>query len=302
MKLLELSGVSKSYGLGARRVEVLHDIELSVAEGEFVAVVGFSGSGKSTLVSLMGGLIRPDAGSVKVRGEPVTGPGPDRAMVFQNYSLLPWLSVHDNIALAVDEVFRDWPAVKRREQVEKYVAMVNLTPARDKKPRELSGGMRQRVSLARALAMEPRILLLDEPLSALDALTRATLQDELARLCGNNQKTVVLITNDVDEGIYLADRIVPLSTGPEATLGPSLPVDLDRPRDRRVLNVHPRFQALRREVIGSLLGSAGEERASVARKLTIPDIEPEDLDRPRSLLNRRRALRREPRPEGVEVL
>jgi len=276
MALLELNDVSKSYGFGAKRAEVLHDIQLSITEGEFVAIVGYSGAGKTTLVSLMAGLIRPDAGTVKLRGEIIAGPGPDRAIVFQNYSLLPWLTVQGNIALAVDQVFPDWPAARRREHVEKYISMVNLTPAREKRPRELSGGMRQRVSVARALAMSPRILLLDEPLSALDALTRAVLQDEIARIWSEDQKTVVLITNDVDEGILLADRIIPLSAGPNATLGPEVAVDIERPRDRKALNHDPRFKEIRKAVLDYLLGEGGRPKSEVSRRLILPNIEPED--------------------------
>jgi nitrate/nitrite transport system ATP-binding protein len=255
MAFLELNNVSKGYGFGAKRAEVLRDINLHINEGEFGAIVGYSGAGKTTLMSLIAGLQAPDAGTVMLRGEPVTEPSPDRAIVFQNYSLLPWLSVYENIALAVDEVFSDWPAAKRREHIEKYIAMVNLTPAREKKPKELSGGMRQRVSVARALAMDPKILLLDEPLSALDALTRAVLQDEIARIWAESKKTVVLITNDVDEGIMVADRIIPLSAGPGATLGPSIQVDIARPRDRKALNHDPRFKTIRKEVISYLLGT-----------------------------------------------
>ncbi|MGN6555552.1 MAG: ABC transporter ATP-binding protein [Verrucomicrobiota bacterium] len=303
MAFLELQNVSKGYGLGAKRAEVLRDINLSISEGEFVAIVGYSGAGKTTLMSLIAGLSQPDEGQVTLRGEPVLEPSPDRAIVFQNYSLLPWLSVFENIALAVDEVFHTWPTEKRREHVEKYIAMVNLTPARDKKPRELSGGMRQRVSVARALAMDPRILLLDEPLSALDALTRAVLQDEIARIWSEARKTVVLITNDVDEGILLADRIIPLSAGPGATLGPSVNVDIERPRDRKALNHDPRFKAIRRDVIGYLLGSGGKPKASVARRLTLPDIEPEDLSVRRPLIGRSRPRRAsEEKRETVEVI
>jgi nitrate/nitrite transport system ATP-binding protein len=186
--------------------------------------------------------------------------------------------------------------------VEKYISMVNLTPARDKKPRELSGGMRQRVSVARALAMDPKILLLDEPLSALDALTRAVLQDEIARLWSESRKTVVLITNDVDEGIILADRILPLSAGPKATLGPSVKVDLERPRDRKALNHDPQFKNIRKEVIGYLLGTGGRPRTSTTRKLVLPDIEPEDLTLPQPLVGRGRARRRrEEKQETVSV-
>lgn len=302
MAFLELNKVSKGYGFGAKRAEVLHDINLNIAEGEFVAIVGYSGAGKTTLMSLIAGLQRPDEGSVTLRGETVTEPSPDRAIVFQNYSLLPWLSVYENIALAVDEVFSSWPAEKRREHVEKYIAMVNLTPARDKKPKELSGGMRQRVSVARALAMDPKILLLDEPLSALDALTRAVLQDEIARIWAESKKTVVLITNDVDEGIIVADRIIPLSAGPRATLGPSVKVDIERPRDRKALNHDPRFKQIRKEVIGYLLGAGGHKKTSITRKLTLPDVEPEDLSISRLRIGKQVARRKsEEKQETIEI-
>lgn len=242
--LLELDAVAHRYGA----TEVLRDVNLRVEAGEFVAIVGFSGAGKTTLLSLMAGLLTPTEGVVKMRGTPVTGPGPDRGVVFQNYSLLPWLTVTGNIALAVDQRFPTWSPAQRQQHVDKYIAMVNLTPARNKRPGQLSGGMRQRVAVARALAMDPEMLLLDEPLSALDALTRATLQDEICRIWSRDRKTVVLITNDVDEAILLADRIVPLTDRPNATLGPSFPVDIDRPRDRQALNQHPEFKRLRREI------------------------------------------------------
>jgi nitrate/nitrite transport system ATP-binding protein len=252
-ELLQLAGVSKSYGQGSARTNVLHEVNLSVQRGEFVAIVGFSGAGKTTLISLIAGLLQPDAGAIALNGKPITGPGPDRGVVFQNYSLLPWLTVHENIALAVDQLFPDWSRDQRRAHIERYIAMVNLTPARDKRPSELSGGMRQRVAVARALAMDPEILLLDEPLGALDALTRATLQDEIVRIWDQDHKTVVLITNDVDEGILLADRIVPLTAGPEATLGPSFFIDIERPRDRKAMNHDPEFKRLRREITDWLL-------------------------------------------------
>lgn len=297
MAFLELNHLGKGFGFGSKRIDVLDDINLRINEGEFVAIVGYSGSGKTTLMSLIAGLSRPDQGAVTLRGEPVTEPSPDRAIVFQNYSLLPWLSVYDNIALAVDAVFARWPAEQRREHIEKHIGMVNLTPARDKKPRELSGGMRQRVSVARALAMNPKILLLDEPLSALDALTRATLQDEIARIWAESKKTVVLITNDVDEGILLADRIIPLSAGPRAILGPSVKVDIDRPRDRKALNHDPRFKSIRKEVIEYLLHSGRKQKASVTRKLVLPNVEPEDLNAPRSIFGAARARRKDEEKE-----
>ena len=299
MAFLELNNVSKSFG-GTR---VLQDVNLSIGQGEFVAIVGFSGAGKTTLMSLLSGLLRPDAGSVTLAGRAIAGPGPDRGVVFQNYSLLPWLSVYDNIALAVDEVFGEWDAAKRRAQVERHIAMVNLTPARDKRPGELSGGMRQRVSVARALAMDPQVLLLDEPLGALDALTRATLQDEISRIWGESHKTVVLITNDPDEGIYLADRIIPLTAGPGATLGPSFTIDLPRPRDRKTVTLDPHFKQIRRDVTEFLLHSKGARRATVLKKQILPDLVPEDLSVPPPLIGgRRTAVRRsEIKHESVEI-
>ena len=303
MAFLELNNVSKGFGFGSKRAEVLHDVNLNISEGEFVAIVGYSGAGKTTLMSLIAGLQQPDEGTVTLRGEPVIEPSPDRAIVFQNYSLLPWLSVYENIALAVNEVFSNWPAEKRREHVEKYISMVNLTPARDKRPRELSGGMRQRVSVARALAMDPKILLLDEPLSALDALTRATLQDEIARIWSESKKTVVLITNDVDEGILVADRIVPLTAGPGATLGPSFKVEIPRPRNRKALNHDSHFKDLRRQVTEYLLTAGRKQRTAVSKKLYLPDVEPEDLSISRTLFGvQRRAVRRnEIKRETVEI-
>lgn len=265
MTILELKSVAKGYGHGSDRTQVLSDIDLTIEKGEFVALVGYSGAGKTTLVSLIAGLLAPDSGSVSFAGKPVSGPGPDRGVVFQNYSLLPWLSVSENIALAVDQIFASESASARRERVARNVALVNLTAAKDKQPGQLSGGMRQRVALARALAMEPELLLLDEPLSALDALTRATLQDELARICRVSGKTIFLVTNDVDEGILLADRIIPLSAAPAATLGPSVEVDIERPRNRKALNHDERFKLIRGEVIEYLLDSAARKRAARER-------------------------------------
>ena len=200
-------------------------------------------------------------------------------------------------------VFPNWSPAKKRQHTEKHIALVNLTPAREKRPGELSGGMRQRVSLARALAMDPQILLLDEPLSALDALTRATLQDEISRIWQQNQKTVVLITNDVDEGILLADRIIPLSAGPNATLGPSLAVGIHRPRDRTAINHDPRYKKIRHDVIHFLLGEGGKKHTAVTKKLILPDIAPEDLSVPRPLRGWRRApiRRSEIKRETVET-
>jgi len=278
MAFLELANVSKSFG----NLSVLREINLSIEKGEFVAIVGYSGSGKTTLISLIAGLLHPDAGAIDLDGKPITGPGPERGVVFQNYSLLPWLSVYENVALAVAQVFPKYSPDELRAHTERFIAMVNLTPARDKRPRELSGGMRQRVSVARALAMQPEILLLDEPLSALDALTRATLQDEIERIWESEKRTVVLITNDVDEALLLADRIVPLTPGPGATLGEPISVTLERPRDRKALNHDSEFKRLRAIVTNQLLGYGHKRGTGPARKLTTPKLVPDDLDRPRA--------------------
>jgi nitrate/nitrite transport system ATP-binding protein len=303
MDLLEVKNVCKGFGPIGRRTEVLEDITLDIEKGEFVAIVGYSGAGKTTLMSLLAGLIKPDSGFVKLNGKEMTGPGPDRGIVFQNYSLLPWLTVYENIALAVDEVFPQSPPEQRRAHIAKHIAMVNLTPARNKVPSELSGGMRQRVSVARALALDPEILLLDEPLSALDALTRANLQDEINRICQEENKTVVLITNDPDEAILLADRVIPLTAGPRATLGPSIPVTIPRPRSRTLVNESYDFKQTRNEVIDYLLMATDKRKIAMSKKLILPDLLPEDLSEPRSIFGARRRPRRrsEEKRESVEV-
>ena len=204
MSILEISKVSKHYGTDENRTEVLTDIDLKIEEGEFIAIVGFSGSGKTTLISLLAGLIEPDKGGIIFKNKEIDGPSAERGVVFQSYSLMPWLTVGGNVNLAVDQVFKKKPAFERKEIANKYIEMVGLSHAVDRKPAELSGGMRQRVAVARALAMQPELLLLDEPLSALDALTRAKLQDEFADICEREKKTIILITNDVDEAILLA--------------------------------------------------------------------------------------------------
>jgi nitrate/nitrite transport system ATP-binding protein len=264
MALLELAGVSKGYGEGKQHTDVLSDVSLTVNDGEFVAIVGYSGAGKTTLISMVAGLLEPDRGAVRMEGQKITGPGPERGVVFQNYSLLPWLTAYENIYLAVDQVYGGWSAAQKKAETEKFLELVKLTPARGKRPHELSGGMRQRVAVARALAMNPRVLLLDEPLGALDALTRANLQDEIERLYLVERKTVLLITNDVDEAILLADRIIPLSAGPAATLGPEVRVDVPRPRDRRTLSRDPRFRAVRNQVLAYLLGPGSRQGRATA--------------------------------------
>ena len=304
MSLIEIKGASKGFGLPGGRTEVLKNINLSIEEGEFVVIVGYSGSGKSTLINLISGLVKPDAGVATISGETITGPGPDRGLVFQNYSLLPWLTVEENIALAVDEVFKDWTAAQRKEHVKKYIEMVKLDRAAHKLPKELSGGMRQRVAVARTLSMNPKVLLLDEPLSALDALTRATIQDEISEIWRQNLTTVLWITNDPDEALLLADRVIPLLPTSPATLGEPIMVDLERPRDRKTLNHDPKFKKLRTQLINTLLDAKGRMKPKASVKLTLPDILPEDLSRVNSLqfLNRAGPKRRsDSKREEVEV-
>jgi nitrate/nitrite transport system ATP-binding protein len=255
MAFLALEGISKSYPTARGPLPVLRDVDLEVGAGEFVSIIGASGSGKTTLVSLIAGLLPPDDGRLLLDGVPITAPGPDRGVIFQNYSLLPWLTVLDNVRLAVDAVATgrsdDW----RRVRAEYFVRLVGLGDAMTKRPSELSGGMRQRVAVARGLAMEPRLLLLDEPFSALDALTRATLQQELARLWMHDRKTVVMITNDIDEAILLADRIHVLTPAPGSTLGPPIAVRLARPRTLRLLSRDAEYRRVRRAIVDTLAGA-----------------------------------------------
>ncbi len=273
--LLELKDVCKFYGEGKERASILKNINLDVKAGEFIAIVGFSGSGKTTLISAIAGLIQPSTGELLKQGKPITSPGPDRGVVFQNYSLMPWLTVFENVALAVDEIFKNWSADKRSAHTKKYIEMVSLGHAMDKKPAELSGGMRQRVNVARALAANPDILLLDEPLSALDALTRGNLQDEILSIWEKEKKTVILITNDVDEAIYMADRVIPLNPGPDATLGPDFHIDIARPRDRTALNHNENFIKLRGEITQYLM-DIGIEKANQESndKIILPNVRP----------------------------
>ena len=272
--VLEITGLAKGYGEGEERTSVLSNINLKVEEGEFIAIVGFSGSGKTTLISALAGLIEPDKGGVVYKGREITGPGPERGVVFQSYSLMPWLSVDGNVRLAVDSVFKARPKAEREAIADRYIEMVGLSHARDRKPAELSGGMRQRVAVARALAMQPEVLLLDEPLSALDALTRAKLQDEFAAICAEEKKTIVLITNDVDEAILLADRIIPLTPGPDATLGREFIVDLPRPRDRSEMNHDEAFISLRGEVTQYLMAAGAERGVDAETELVLPNVVP----------------------------
>ncbi|WP_298496722.1 nitrate ABC transporter ATP-binding protein [uncultured Maritimibacter sp.] len=265
MAVLEFSNVSKSFGQGTQAAHVLKNIDLSVEEGEFLVLLGFSGTGKTTLINLMAGLEFPTEGKVTFKGKPIDGPGPERGVIFQNYSLMPWLTVQGNVMLALDAVFPKMPKAEKEAKVAHYIQMVGLSHAVTRRPAELSGGMRQRVNVARALAMNPEVLLLDEPLSALDALTRANLGDEIEAIWQAEKQTCVLITNDVDEAILLADRIVALN--PDGTLGAEFTVDLARPRDRSAMNSDDRFKALRAEVTKYLMDVGIEAKTEGVRHL-----------------------------------
>ncbi|MGD9843234.1 MAG: ABC transporter ATP-binding protein, partial [Steroidobacteraceae bacterium] len=238
-----------------------------------VAIVGFSGSGKTTLINSIAGLIKPDGGEILMHGKQITGASHERGLVFQSYSLFPWLTVRGNILMAVSAVFPQWSKTQQLEHVGKYINMVSLSHAAERRPAELSGGMRQRVAVARALAMNPEILLMDEPLSALDALTRANLQDEIESIWSQQKKTVVLVTNDVDEALLLADRIIPLTVAPRATLAREFKVDLARPRDRKGVNHDEAYKKLRAEITQYLL-NMGAQRSSEEEERAAPTIVP----------------------------
>ncbi|WP_248722691.1 ABC transporter ATP-binding protein [Seonamhaeicola sp. ML3] len=278
MAFLELNNIYKTYNPNKEyKGEILDNINLQINEGEFVAIVGFSGSGKTTLVNLINGLLKPTEGEVLFKGEKVEGTSHERGVIFQNYSLLPWLSVFSNVEMAVKEAFKSDSKKEIKERVEKFVDMVGLTPAINKFPKELSGGMRQRVSVARALAMDPEMIIMDEPLGALDALTRGNLQDEILKIWETNKRTALLITNDVDEAVYMADRIIPLKPGPKATLGPEFKVNIERPRDKTSLNDNPEYKKTRNAIIAYLM-DLGDEKAAATSDVEyeLPDIQPRD--------------------------
>ena len=268
--MIVFDNVSKSYGSGTHRTDVLKNISLEVQEGEFLVLLGFSGSGKTTLINLMAGLDMPTTGTVTFKGAPVTGPGPERGVIFQSYSLMPWLTVNGNVRLAVDTVHAELSKEERAAKVDHYVKMVGLSHAATRRPAELSGGMRQRVDVARALAMSPEMLLLDEPLSALDALTRANLADEIEHIWEADKKTCVLITNDVDEAIILADRIIALN--PDGTLGQEFKVTIPRTRDRMEMNHNEEFKRLRADVTKYLMDVGIE--AKIEGSKILPDVTP----------------------------
>ena len=270
MGILKLDDLYKSHGEGTSRTDVLKSITLDVQEGEFLVLLGFSGTGKTTLINMLAGLDTPTKGKALFKGQPITGPGPERGVIFQSYSLMPWLTVNGNVGLAVDAIFPGLSRAEKAAKVDHYVNMVGLSHAATRRPAELSGGMRQRVNVARALAMNPEVLLLDEPLSALDALTRANLADEIERIWQADKKTCVLITNDVDEAIVLADRIIALN--PDGTLGDEFKVTIPRPRDRTEMNHDETFKTLRAQVTQYLMDVGIEAKVEGSRIL--PDVTP----------------------------
>ena len=240
-RFLSVEGVRMAFSSSL----VLDAIDLAVRKGEFVSLIGHSGCGKSTLLNLVAGLLRPSAGTILLAGKHIDGPGPDRGVVFQNHSLLPWLTCYQNVYLAVERVFSG----RRKERTHEALELVGLSHAESKFPHQISGGMKQRVGIARALAIEPKVLLLDEPFGALDALTRATLQDELMRIVAKTGATVLMVTHDVDEAVLLSDRVVMMTNGPAARIGEVLEVSLPRPRERLKLAHDPQFMELRAAVL-----------------------------------------------------
>jgi nitrate ABC transporter ATP-binding subunit len=247
---VEVDHVDKVFNLpdGGQYI-ALKNIELKIRQGEFVSLIGHSGCGKSTLLNIVAGLDRPSTGGVILEGREVRRPGPDRMVVFQNYSLLPWKTVRQNVALAVESALSNLPKGEQRSIIEHHINLVGLSRAADKYPHELSGGMKQRVAIARALAIRPKLLLLDEPFGALDALTRGNLQEQLMKICQESQVTTIMVTHDVDEALLLSDRVVMLTNGPEAHIGQVLEVPIPRPRHRMEVVNHPRYYALRNEII-----------------------------------------------------
>ncbi len=252
-KFIQIEQVAQTFKTNKGLFPALKDINLTIAKGEFVALIGHSGCGKSTLLNLIAGLTTPTAGVLLCANREIAGPGPERAVVFQNHSLLPWLTCFDNVHLGIERVFgKAETKAQLRARTDAALAMVGLTHAAQKRPGEISGGMKQRVGIARALAMEPKVLLMDEPFGALDALTRAKLQDELLEIVARTQSTVVMVTHDVDEAVLLSDKIVMMTNGPAATIGEVLSVDLPRPRQRVELAESADYQRYRKAVIDFL--------------------------------------------------
>ncbi len=249
-KFLSIETLGMEFDTKRGRFEALRDVNLNIAQGEFISLIGHSGCGKSTLLNMIAGLLYPTSGVVLLSNREVKGAGTDRAVVFQNHSLLPWLTCFENVYLSVERVFAETETkAQLKERTHAALKLVGLTPAEQKHPNEISGGMKQRVGIARAIAMQPKVLLLDEPFGALDALTRAKLQDELMSIVAELKSTVVMVTHDVDEAVLLSDRIVMMTNGPAATIGDIVTVPIARPRDRLKLLADPMYLNCRRQVL-----------------------------------------------------
>ncbi|MBD1844737.1 ATP-binding cassette domain-containing protein [Cyanobacteria bacterium FACHB-63] len=249
---LTLKNVVKVYNTRTGPQTIIKDIHLDVKQGEFICVIGHSGCGKSTMLNTVSGFVSPTEGEVRLKGKLIEKPGPDRMMVFQNYALLPWLTAFENVYLAIDSVFPQKSNSEKTTIVNEHLAMVGLSEAAQKKPPQLSGGMRQRVAIARALSLRPEVLVLDEPFGALDAITKEELQEELAKICLDHGCTVLMVTHDIDEALFLADRLVMMTNGPEATIGEILTIPFARPRDRAQVMEDPLYYDLRNQALDFL--------------------------------------------------
>ncbi|MEN8304466.1 MAG: nitrate ABC transporter ATP-binding protein [Campylobacterota bacterium] len=259
-KFLSLESIEKRFPIpGKEDYVAVTDVDLDIKENEIISIIGHSGCGKSTLLNMISGLDAQSEGAIVLENNHIDGPGPERAVVFQNHSLLPWLSVYQNIEMAVKKVMPELSSAELRERVEKFISMVNLDHAKDKLPDEISGGMKQRVGIARALSIKPKVLLMDEPFGALDSLTRANLQEHLMRIQQKVKNTVIIITHDIDEAVLLSDRVIMMTNGPEATIGEILEVNLERPRDRVSLQHDAEYIRCREAIFSFLFEILGKD-------------------------------------------
>jgi bicarbonate transport system ATP-binding protein len=259
---LVIEEVSKVYPTPTGPYTVLENVNMTVNEGEFICVIGHSGCGKSTLLNMVSGFAQPSSGSVRLNGKAIKKPGPDRMVVFQNYALLPWLTVFENVYLAVDSVYPNKGEQEKRAIVRDHLAMVGLSEATDKKPPQISGGMKQRVSIARALSIRPEVLVLDEPFGALDAITKEELQEELLKIWNDRRCTVLMITHDIDEALFLADRLVMMTNGPAANIGEIMDIPFPRPRDRERIMEDPQYYDLRNYALDFLYNRFAHDDAA----------------------------------------
>lgn len=259
-KFLQLDRIHKTFQLpGGKEYKAVTNVSIDIKKNEIISIIGHSGCGKSTLLNMIAGLDAQSQGNIILNNKEITGPGPERAVVFQNHSLLPWLTVYQNIEMAVKKVMPNLSKIELKERVEKFVSMVNLDHAKDKFPGEISGGMKQRVGIARALSIKPEVLLMDEPFGALDSLTRANLQEHLMRIQESVQNTVIIITHDIDEAVLLSDRVIMMTNGPEATIGEVLEINLERPRDRVALQSSPEYIRCREAILDFLYKKFAKE-------------------------------------------